>query len=428
MRSCSLLTGLLALLLSSAASADHPAEGSATLRQLIAEATGQNLEIQQATKDLEAKRAEVRARFGAYLPEVSIAGGAQSTKLDEARSSGPALYGVAEWNIYRGGVDRAAYERARLESEFLERQTEIVKARVSRAVAQAYFDLLFLDESVALKETALAMNGEQMKLARAKMSSGFTSNADVIEFELREATLRSDLQELGRERGAQTLGLTALLGRKDATATIGIRGHLQRDPFRPKSAALLDQVATNNPEVLAAQQALRASEIDKSVARAGYLPTLSLEAQFGRILTDDAVYKQNNNFRGSLLFKVPLFSGLSTKNSVRAATLLTERQDLELSRQKIGARVALENIVARMSSLQDRLDLEERTLSRSEEYYKLTLGEYKRGVKNSPDMVGAAERLIEARLRNLQFRKDFQLAKLELFSLTGSSFPDSQDL
>jgi outer membrane protein len=421
MQSRSWLLALLAVLYSGAALADHPLEGNVTLRQLLDEAAASNKEVQQAAKNIDLKAAEARARFGAYLPELSLGGGPQAVKLDENRSSGTAFYAAMDWNLYRGGSDRVALERSRLERGFAERELEFTKARVSREVAQLYYALLFLEESIALNETALKMNAEQMKLAQAKRSAGFTSNADVLEFDLREATLRSDLQELFRELSVVNREMGVLLGHSDASPEFKVIGHLTRDNFKPDVKSLEDKISASNPEIVAAEQGLKLGELERDVAKAGYLPSVNLDAQYGRLLADDAVYRNRDNFRASLQFKLPLFSGLSTKNSAQAASSLVEREDIRLSQKRLEVRSAAENAIQRIKSVQERLDLEERTLTRSEEYYKLTLGEYRRGVKNSPDMVGAAERLVDARRRNLQFRKEYQLAKLEILALTGEA-------
>lgn len=422
MQSRTCLLTFLAVLYSGVALADHPLEGPVTLRQLLNEAALSNKAVQEAAKSVDLKAAEARARFGAYLPELSIAGGPQAVKLDEDRSSGTAFYAAIDWNLYRGGTDRIALERARIERQLSEREFEFTKARISREVAQIYFNLLFLDESIALNETALKMNAEQMKLAQAKKSAGFTSSADVLEFDLREATLRSDLQEFYRERAAANRELGVLLGRSDPAPELKISGHLARDKFQSDMESVVEKASSLNPAVVAAEQDLLLSQLEKDTAKAGYLPTLNLDAQYGRLLSDDTVYRNRDNFRASLQFKLPLFSGLTTKNSVQAASTLVEREDIRLSKRRLEVRSAAENAIQRLKSVQERLDLEERTLARSEEYYKLTLGEYRRGVKNSPDMVGAAERLVDARRRNLQFRKEFQLAKLDILALTGEGY------
>lgn len=58
--------------------------------------------------------------------------------------------------------------------------------------------------------------------------------------------------------------------------------------------------------------------------------------------------------------------------------------------------------------------------SHTNRVFIVALGEeYRRGIKNSPDMVNASERLLEARIRNLEYRRDLMLAKARIQELTG---------
>ena len=408
-------------LLTTQSYADHPGEGSVTLEDLSREAAANNLEISQASSRLKGAQFSRKSAFGSFLPELSLEGGPLRTKFDEERHSGTAAYGKAEWNLYRGGIDSAKRSNAELEEEYSERQLEITKARVLREVAAAYYELLFLYESLALNEKALSLNAEQAKLARVKRASGYTSEADVIEFELREATLRSDLKQLLQERDERSLELSILLGRKSNLSLIAVKGHLVRESRTPKEDAVLKSLATNNPAVQEASLALQQRQNDSTMARAGFLPSLNLEAKYGRLANEEKVFRKDNSYSFYLTFKLPLFSGLSTYNDYQSSLSAIAESDIQLQRNQVAASASVSKLFSRLKSVRERLDLEEKTLARSEEYYKITVGEYRRGVKNSPDMVGATERLFDARLRNLRYRKEFYLSKLELEALAGSS-------
>ena len=404
--------------------ADHPGEGNITLEDLFKEAAANNLEIKEAAARFKKAEFSRKSALGNFFPEISLKGGPLMTRLEEEKNSGTALYGKAEWNLYRGGIDNALNKKATLEEDFSERQLFLTKTRVMREAAAIYYELLFLNESLHLKEKALELNAEQAKLARLKKASGFTSEADVIEFELREATLRSDLKQLQQEREERSKELSVLLGRKEQTL-IAVKGHLIREERAPKEENVLKSIASN-PEVQESAFTLKSREQDMSIARAGFLPSINLEARYGRLANEERVFGRNNNYSFYLTFNLPLFSGLSTRNDYQAKLSSVAESELQLEKSQLSAAASVSQLFAKLKSIRERLDLEEKTLARSEEYYKITLGEYRRGVKNSPDMVGAAERLLDARLRNLQYRKEFFLTKLALEGLAGASPNDSQ--
>ena len=89
----------------------------------------------------------------------------------------------------------------------------------------------------------------------------------------------------------------------------------------------------------------------------------------------------------------------------------------ELAKREIEAH--LETEMAGVSFLHDQFHAAEENITRATKYHELTKSEYARGVKNSPDMLGAAEKLFEMRHKRLEIIRDYQIAKGHILSKTG---------
>lgn len=399
------------------ARADHPNEGQFTLEQLLKEAELNNLTIQAQEKVVESAKNQVAEKSASYYPQLSLEGGPLSTKYNEEKNNGVAMYGKLEWNLYRGGSEQALIDIAKINSALLEQKLKTEKLNVRREIFKVYYEILFVLESVALKEKAIQMNQDQMKLAQLKKSSGFTSNTDVIEFELREATLKSDLILLYQERDQKSRELATLLGRKEAAEEILVKGHLHREKLALSKEQVLANYEASNFDFIQAHAELAISEKEKKIAFSGFLPKLNFEAKYGKLASEEKVFQDSDNYSLMLKVTIPIFSGFETQSSTRAINSDIASKAILLSNKRLIFKSELENLVSLLKTFSDRLDLEEKNLNRAEEYYKLTMGEYKRGVKNSPDMVGASERLLETKIRNLEYRKDYYLTKLKLYDL-----------
>lgn len=395
--------------------AHHPNEGSLTLTQLMAEAEANNLEIKESEKKLESLKKELTSLEGRFLPQISLEGGILTSKLDDEKVSGSAVYGKTEWNIYRGGVDKIAIDKGQEKLWLEEKKVKLLKVKIHREVAVVYYELLFLYETQDLKEKALELNQEQMKLAQRKRSSGFTSETDVIEFDLREAELKSDLKMISQQIMEKTRELAIVLSRKES-APILIKGHLERESWNPERKKLLEQLRESNLDLIVASTELKLSQLDVKQEEAEFLPKLDLEAKYGKLASEEKVYAENNNYSVMLKLNIPLFSGLETLNRTKSAKSLQQGQVIALERKYISLKSDFENILDLFFTITERLALEEKNLNKSESYYKLTLEEYRRGVKNSPDMVGASKRLLEVRIRNLEYRRDYYLTKLKIYA------------
>lgn len=415
------LVFLTLLLFSGRVFAHHPNEGSFTLEQLLKEAETQNLDIKEAESQFKASEAAAKSQYGRLMPQLSVEGGPLTTKFDEGKNSGTTVYGKAEWNLYRGGRDFSELDKAKIKSDLDRKKYEAIRSKVIRDVSRVYYELLFLLEGSDLKEKAIEMNQEQMKLAKVKKSSGFTSSADVIEFELRGATLSSDLKMFAQIISEKSRELSVLLGRNDSSIPSLVKGHLIRDNSTTLSREnILSRLKDSNIEIAEAQADLKMGEKDISIAKSGFLPSLDVEAKYGKIANEERVFSDHDNYTVMLKLSVPLFSGLETMNQTRSARAAVAARDAAASRKNLSVVAEAENLFSQLTTLTDRLNLEEKNLSKSEEYYKITLSEYRRGVKNSPDMVGASERLLETRIRNLEYRKDYYLTKLKIYALVSS--------
>ena len=69
----------------------------------------------------------------------------------------------------------------------------------SWSIETKFSKALYLQESIKLYSTALEQNKTFAQMAKKKKTSGLASDADVIEFDLNEAILRSDLEEIKSE-------------------------------------------------------------------------------------------------------------------------------------------------------------------------------------------------------------------------------------
>lgn len=400
--------------------AHHPNEGNLTLSVLLDEAEKNSIEIKEARSQYESASAGRRQTISAFLPQVSIDGGYQDIRLDGQQTNGTQIYGFATLNLYRGRKDSLQRRSAAQEENFQRIRAEKIKAKIEREVSKKFYELLYLQEGLNQKKQAIEANKNQKSLATKKNIAGFTSKADVLEFELREATLLSDMNFLMREEALTQRELARLVGRSDESV-IRVRGHLERYNYTASGETLLKTALNERVDLKDAEKNLSISELSYQSLFSDYLPRVDLEGKYGKLANEERVYQQRDNYAVALKFSIPIFSGLDTVYGRDSKSKEIARNDLSTSRIRQEIRVQLENTLAKLRSIAERLDLEEKNIERSKQYYDITLAEYKRGVKNSPDVAGAAERLFDSQLRNLEFRKDYLITWLEVAESAGIS-------
>jgi outer membrane protein len=196
-----------------------------------------------------------------------------------------------------------------------------------------------------------------------------------------------------------------------------IKGHLQTEKEIPDENKLLDMALNKNLEMIETQNNINVSTLELKQLNGQAFPQMDLEAKYGKFLTEDAVFYENNNYSVFLKLSIPIFSGFEYVNGKRSLQSQKDSQLLKLEYKKNSLRQQIKNAVDEFRTILERLDIEEKNIIKSEKYYRLTYDEYKRGVKNSPDMVGATERKVNTQIRNLEYRRDLYLAKLKIMEL-----------
>lgn len=386
-----------------------------TLPELIQEATARHARIQEVKNLAEAASHRSAQAFSPFLPELGVEGGWERWQTNASGNFG---YVYGRYNLFRGWQDRIQLDLRESEESLARLEFERTRNWVEREVSAHYYQLLHIDESIRLKEEALSLNLEQIERVNKRVRTGLTSNVDQLEFSLRETLLESDLLLLRQKRVEAQANLALAVGHDRGDAAIEITGSLAEPALDRRSGMnasdRLKIALKQRQDIKAAEQSELAARLAHRSTLGEWLPQINVEALFGKSPLQER--EVSGTPASALIFKVtlPLFSGLSSHHERQARAFEVARAEASLELKKIEIQNGVEIASARLDALEKRLPLEEKNAARAREYYALTLSEYNRGVKNSPDLAGATERMFETRQRLLDFRKDYQLARIAL--------------
>jgi outer membrane protein len=402
----------------SPALADHPNEGQKTIDNLIAEALENSIELKNANAEAEIAKLHLKEKQGLLWPTLSLGAERGQSNLQNVQSENNSLYGLAQWNLYRGGGDFGEIDKARMSFEKAKLHRDRKFNQLKLEITKNYYDLIYALEAISIKEQAIKLNSEQRRMAQVRMQSGFTSKSDVLEFDLRESVLLSDLVSLKQDFQAKSRAMDLLLSRKLSTGSVLVSGHLKREKNELVRSEVIQKLLERNILLKGLELSLKELEAQAQIDEAKLSSRLNFEAKVGSLASDSNTAAKYSDYSTSLVFVLPLFSGMQSSNI--SSAVIQKRQllanEIEAEKMKLVSEVNL--LMDKAESYEQRLEIEELSLEKSMEYYKLTLDEYRRGLKNSPDVVGASERLLEVKIRNLEFRKDLLQAKLDILALT----------
>ncbi|GAB3313634.1 TolC family protein [Larkinella ripae] len=283
------------------------------LENLIDTALARNPDLQIATQRIELARANFEYTRGALVPSVNAVAAAGVDRFGRYTLNGVGNYDTnlspnidgkqripdatpdyflgfrSTWEVDLWGKLRSRKRAAYVRFLASEKGRQLIVTSLISEVARLYYSLLALDgeldiirENVALQQRASELVGVQKAAGRVTELAVQQFNAQLINTRSLEAQVQQQIVEAENQ-------LNQLLGRFPQPIVRQKTISNQEFPARV-SAGIPSQMLRRRPDIQQAELGLQAANIDVDVARAEFLPSLTLTPYVGL-----------NTFRASVL-------------------------------------------------------------------------------------------------------------------------------
>ena len=265
------------------------------LDSLLAEAAANSQDLVLAAGRIEEARAGVAVADANRYPAVDAYGSATRSRASE--NSGRLAPGVgtnskdfqlgltASYEIDFWGKFRRADEAARARLLAQEDNRGVVLSSLYSTLAQTYFALRSYDAQLALAESALTTRQENLRLQQRRFSAGSIGELDLHQAEAELAGAEVTRAQATQQIATTEASIALLAGRSPrAVASPQVqRGASIADLYARMivPADLPADLLNQRPDILAAEQALRAANADIGQARAQYSPSVRLTSGAG---------------------------------------------------------------------------------------------------------------------------------------------------
>jgi outer membrane protein len=422
---------LLSLLVALAAS---PAFG-ADLLQVYRDALGYDAQYASAKAQRDAGREREPQGLAGLLPSLSASANTTWNDLESKPRSATAALTQTDRRFNSNGYtltlsqpvfrwqNVVAYDQAKL--AVLQAQAAFAQAGQDLIVrvAQAYFDVLLAQDSLALAQAQKTAIGEQLEAAKRNFEVGTSTIVDVHEAQSRfdqasaqEITARNDL-EIRRQALRQVTG-------KLPESLKALRADVQLQRPQPDDMnQWVEASEQGSPQVAVQQAALGIATKEIARQRAGHYPTLDVVATYGKSATgfSSATLGGVDQTAATvgLQLGVPLYAGGAVVSREREAVALRERADSDLENvRRTVALTARQSYLGVTNGLAQVKALEQAVVSSQSSLDSNKLG-YEVGVRINIDVLNAQQQLFQTRRDLARARYDTLLAQLRLKAAAG---------
>lgn len=317
------------------------------------------------------------------LPSVSASlseSYAYSNKTESGDFSGN--YGInASLPIYEGGTISNTIEQNKLTVEKTKLQTEQYENELTIKVLQAFLSVLGNEELLKYQEVVVASSKAQLEQGRVQYEVGDILESDYLLLESQYAGDKASIvdTEIARDNGILSLkNILSMDPEVDLQIMYPDTSSVTRMLSIPTQAYAVEQAMITLPDLKIDEYDIDLANLDLKIARAGYLPSLSLSAGVSSGHTDGFSSwgtKVSDNFGANvgLSLSIPIYDKGKTKSAVNQRKLALQQAEYSRSQSELNLKQTI------IQGYQDVVSAKNRYQSNQvkEDAYKRTFDAYR---------------------------------------------------
>ncbi len=434
------LGGVARLSQSGAADPDRNAPLTLTLEDALKRAKEFSPQFQAAVTATQMARANVVQSRAALLPSADYTMQDLTTQGNGVLPAGrfvtnDGIHVYRAWGVFRQSLSAntftlAGYRQATAAEEMARARQEIARRGLKVVVTQAYYALVLAEHQYATAQQSLDQARRSLQASRELEKGGEVAHSDVITFQIQHNRQLQAFRQakLAMENAHLALGVMLF---PDFNQNFTVVDDLDISPALPTLGQATRLAQASNPEIRAALAAVRESKYGVSQAKAAFLPTLSVELDYGieanalalRSRTSaapEAGRLPNLGFFVTATLNLPVWHWGSTLSQLHQAEYQRRQARVELS---FAQRQVLKNLYSYYNearTARSELSTLQSSAKLAAESLRLNTLRYKAGDATVLDVLNAENTLTQARDSYATGLARYRVALANLQTLTGS--------
>ena len=417
------------------------------LRALIIQTLENNRDLRIAVARIEEARGLYRIQRAEQLPQLGGSAGATRSRIGAATvgSSGGAAAGANSItaNTYDIGVAVTSFEldfwgrvrnlSAAARAQYLATVAGERAFRIAliRDLATAYITSRSLAEQAEQANRAVESRERGLRLAKLRLDAGVTSALDYRQAEALLTQAQTEVASLRNLRAQQRNIVRLLVGspiNEEALAPARRLG--DQGIIRDIDAGLPSELLIHRPDIIQAEEALRAARANVGAARAAFFPTISLTGNAGfaspsldNLFSDDGL---NWSFGPSI--SIPIFDWGARKGNLVVARA---RETIEVATYERTVQIAFREVSDALSDrkfLAEQIVAQQRAVDAQQALTRLARLRYDNGVAQFLEVLDAERNLFSAQQTLIQLRGAQLSSLVTLYAALGGGIANPPPL
>jgi multidrug efflux system outer membrane protein len=413
------------------------------LEALIAASLERNRDLVVAIAQIEETRGLYRIQRADRLPTVGVTAEGTRTRYgpDSVALGGASLADEAVTvDRYALSANIASFEldfwgRVRNLSESARRQylatveaARAVRLSLIREVALAYLSLREVVQRIELAEATLESRRQELQIAQRRLDAGVTSALDYHQAETLLTQAETELAALRLTRAQTENALASLVGGPIAGSlpdALPLEQQVQVDTL---AAGIPSELLATRPDIVAAEEQLRAARANIGAARAAFFPSITLTGSYGYSSSalEDLVGQGGLTWTYGPAITLPLFdfgrrsANLTVAEARDHIAIANYERTIQTAFQEVANALAGRRYLAEQVAAQERGTIAQRRLA------AFARARYREGVVSHLEVLDAERNLFAAEQALLQVRRAEAANLVTLYIALGGGVLDAR--
>jgi outer membrane protein TolC len=369
--------------------------------------------IRQKEEELKAAQSRVEQQRSAYLPNVE--GGLSYTRiapipafafLGENLELAPAdnydFHVFVHQTLYDFGKRDTQFDLVQSQKESILDNEEMIKSDLSNSAVKIFYGILFLDKSIAVKDTQSASLNEHLTITDERIKSGTATDYDVLATKTKMSEIENEKIDLMNEKNKLEIALKELIG-IDRKKPVNIKGNFYLPVISSGNDSLINSALNQRIEFKLAFDYQNTAKIQKQLIGLSDRPVVSADAGYGF----KNGYEPNINvLRGNWFLGasvgIPIFNGNLTNKRETEAEINIGVIDQRIDQMKDNVATEIYQSLSDLKSSILKFNSTQRQIEYARKSLERVKVQYQSGSGTNLDVLDAETALTQARLLNIQ--------------------------
>lgn len=386
-----------------------------TLKKTILNKRSSIEDLKQSNADLLPSLSFSTSHSIGYRPWVNdgistVTNGTVATSVNKTYYNGN--YGLnANWTVWNGNQNTNNVRLNRLTAQQAELDSAVTANSIQEQITQLYVQILYQKEAIGVNEQSYETSKKNEERGREMLEAGKMSKADLAQLTAQTALDKYNIVEAESNLANYKMQLKQLLE---------ITGEEEFDVYTPAASdeaalaeipglqSVYETALASRPEIQNGKLAIEGSNLSIAIAKAGHMPTISLNGGVGTSTTSMSdknwgrQFKTNFDASIGASLSLPIFDNRKTKTAVNKAKIQYEQNVLDLQDKQKQLYSTIEDYWLGANTYQQKFKAATASVDSEQASYELLSEQFRLGLKNIVELMTGKTNLLTAQQNKLQ--------------------------